>query len=195
LLWLMFYIVNILFSFSSKTRYNVALLMQLTGFAWFIVTFNFYLQECSSALSGFARHTTDNIIIADTAGSSFSLLNFFIKAEQLLPYLSVAYLCLLIFLCIKWFKNITQVQTIKTKGLSKADVQWKLFIKKIALQLNIRHEIKIHLSSLVKKSTDHWVYKTGNSYSCGKHQPSYHRANGSCVIARNGTYKKGRLPY
>ncbi len=71
------------------------------------------------------------------------------QAENILPYLSVSYLLILLFLCFKWIRAYNLTQSIKTKGLQKIEVNWRLFVKQLSGQLGIKREVKIYLSEMV----------------------------------------------
>lgn len=151
LVWIVYVLLTSLFKFKSETKYRVAVAAQITGFAWFIVTLQFYYQQCSHALEVaeaiYLQSGDQNTIVL--ASDKGSLLSFFIKAEQVLPYLSVAYLLLLAFLTIKWFRAYRYTQLVRLNGLHKIDVDWKLFVTKVAGQLGIKHKVRIYLSEIV----------------------------------------------
>jgi bla regulator protein blaR1 len=153
LLWIVVVLLNGVFKFSSPAKYKMALYAQFAGFIWFIITLQFYYTECSEviaqtqALSGFDGSSYTQIQSTDFQSY---LLNGIIKAERLLPFLSLAYLFLLVFLSAKWMRSYRFAQSIKTEGLQKPDVHWKLFVRKIADLLNLKSEVKIYLSELVK---------------------------------------------
>jgi beta-lactamase regulating signal transducer with metallopeptidase domain len=151
LVWIVYVLLNSLLKFKSETKYRIAVAAQVTGFAWFIITLQFYYQQCSQALEvaeAVYLQTGDQntFVIASEKGS---LLSYFIKAEQVLPYLSVAYLLLLAFLTIKWFRAYRYTQLVKLNGLHKIDVDWKLFVTKVAGQLGIKQKVRIYLSEIV----------------------------------------------
>jgi beta-lactamase regulating signal transducer with metallopeptidase domain len=153
LLWIVVVLLNGVFKFSSPAKYKIALYTQFAGFTWFIITLQFYYTQCSEviaqtqALSGFGGSSYAQIQSTDLQSY---LLNGIIKAERLLPFLSLAYLFLLVFLSAKWMRSYRFAQSIKTEGLQKPDVHWKLFVRKISSLLNIKSEVKIYLSELVK---------------------------------------------
>ncbi len=151
LVWIVYVLLNSLFKFKSETKYRIAVAAQVTGFAWFIVTVQFYYQQSSQALevaeSIYLQTGDQNTFIV--ASEKGSLLSYFIKAEQVLPYLSVAYLLLLAFLTIKWLRAYRYTQLVKLNGLHKIDVDWKLFVTKVAGQLGIKQNVRIYLSEIV----------------------------------------------
>ncbi len=153
LLWIIVILCNGIFNFSSQAKYKVALYAQFAGFIWFLITLQFYYIVCCQritevqSLQGLASVSSDNFQFKNI----YSFLVYcFAKAEQLLPYLSFAYVCLLIFLTARLIRNYQYAQQIKTQSLQKTDVQWRLFIKKIKSLLNIKADVKIYASNLIK---------------------------------------------
>ncbi|MGN6618786.1 MAG: M56 family metallopeptidase [Ilyomonas sp.] len=152
LLWIVVVLMNSLLKFSSHTRYKIALTAQLAGFAWFLITLQFYYTASSKALATAKELAIDNNVVLQAQGETFHsrLLNFFVIGERVLPYLSVAYIGLLIFLTIKWIRSYRFTKVIKTEGLHRIDVDWKLFVKRMVQHLEIKKEIKIYLSDIIK---------------------------------------------
>ena len=151
LLWIILTIINAIFRFSSAARYKVTLYAQFAGFIWFIVTLRFYYMQCSQLFIQQQALYINGSSPAFTSGNFQSLLlNGIIKAEHLLPWLSIAYIFLLTFLCIKWLYSYRFAQHIKTQGLKKPPVDWRLFVNKISSLLNIKTGVRIYLSDIVK---------------------------------------------
>jgi beta-lactamase regulating signal transducer with metallopeptidase domain len=153
LLWIVVVLLNSVCRFSSANRYRIALFAQMAGFAWFLVTLRFYYYQCAEAMAA-ASATLDMgktawLVAPTEPGLQSKLLTYVIRAEQVLPYLSIAYLCLLVFLCVRWVRQYKQARQIQTTGLQKIDVHWRLFVQKVAAQLNIKKKVHIHLSPLV----------------------------------------------
>jgi bla regulator protein blaR1 len=152
MVWIVYVLLNSVFKFKSETKYRIAVAAQVVGFAWFIGTLQFYYTQCSEALrvaEAIYLQSGDQGSVVFASGKS-NLLSFFIKAEQVLPYLSVAYLLLLAFLVIRWFRAYRYTQLVRLNGLHKIDVDWKLFVTKVAGQLGIKQKVRIYLSELVQ---------------------------------------------
>ncbi len=154
LLWLLVVVINNVGKLSSSKKYFVAVTAQFAGFVWFVFTLQYYYSKCAEALSQIPSTTsfTDTSYIYEPAIKDFSsaVLYYTIKAEQYLPYLSVAYLCILIFLVIRLSRAFYFTQQIRKTGLQKPDVEWRLFIKKTAAYLGIKKEVKIYFSKIIK---------------------------------------------
>jgi beta-lactamase regulating signal transducer with metallopeptidase domain len=153
LLWLLYIVLAGVSKLSSHKKFVTGLVFQFAGFSWFIVTLIFYYNECAAIASGTAalpRHYVTNIL-AETSGSSLrdKLFAFFIQGEQFLPYLSVAYLALLVFLSIKWVQAYKYTSRVKLQGLQKIDVNWRLFVQQLAQQMGIKRPVKVYLSEVI----------------------------------------------
>ena len=155
LIWLIVLLVNNVGKPVSSKKYIVGVIAQFTGFIWFIATLQFYYTRCNEALQ--QGHFADAVtaappLIAASEVNSFSsaLLYATIKTELLLPYLSVAYLFMLLFLSVRLTRAFYFTRAIRVKGLHKADIEWRLFVKRTAAYLGINKEVKVYFSDLVK---------------------------------------------
>lgn len=154
LLWLLVMAINNIFKISSAAKYYTAVAAQVVVFAWFISTFQYYYSKLSEVLlqAGFAEAGNSNSFIAEPGLNSFSssLLYVFIKTELLLPYLSVAYLMVLLILVVRFARAYQYTGRLKTSGLHKADLDLRLFVKQYAAILSVKREIKVYFSEMVK---------------------------------------------
>ncbi len=152
MVWIVYVLLNSIFKFRSEIKYRIAVAAQVIGFGWFIVTLQFYYKQCSQALlvaeNLYYQSGDQNTVIFDSEQGS--LLSYFIKAEQVLPYLSVAYLLLLAFLVVRWFRAYRYTQLVRLRGLHKIDVDWKLFVTRVAGQMGIKQKVRIYLSEIVQ---------------------------------------------
>ena len=133
ILWCAFAGINHLFKLSATKKYQASVGAMLVGFAWFIATFVLYYQNNSSTYAFFEN----------TIAHSNNLLHIFLLSA------SVSYLALLIFPAVRLFKNWQFVQVIKKEGLSKADLNYRIFVQKISFHLGITKKVKLVVSSLV----------------------------------------------
>ncbi|OIR01129.1 regulatory protein BlaR1 [mine drainage metagenome] len=154
LVWILFSFIHIIFKPVAANKYRLGIAAQLIGFIWFVVTLQFYLKKCSDAFASNSSlyHASDIAVVFPETTHSFSsvILNVLIKAEQLLPFLSFAYLLLLGVLLIRWTNQYYRTQFIRSKGLQEIDEQWKVFVERIAEQLHIYNKIEIYVSELIK---------------------------------------------
>jgi bla regulator protein BlaR1 len=152
LVWLIYMSVTGLLSMNAAAKYRLAVVAQVTGFTWFIITFQFYYREYSNAwqhASGVQVSRDIQNIVSSNTDLSSRLINWMVKGEQLLPYISMAYLLLMVFLCIRWFMGYRQTQLIRNNGLQKMPAEWRLFVNKVAVQLGITKKIQIFLSNTI----------------------------------------------
>lgn len=154
LIWLIVTVLHGVFKMPAAVKYRIAVWAQFTGFAWFAVTLRFYFLRCLVAAREVEAFqlpdNTDYYIQHTNAGFRNLVAGWLLKAEQLLPFLSVAYLFLLVFLAFKWAVSYRQAQHIRHRGLQKTDVDWRLFVQRIAAQLGIKSKVAIYLSTFVK---------------------------------------------
>lgn len=153
LLWLIYVALNTLVRLSAHQKYSTGLVIQVAGFSWFVATFNYYWQQFLK-LDEIYFFKQKSFPLALTSNNSLSFADKFLagitQTENFLPYLSIIYLLVLFFLCFHWIKAYRVTKTIKTRGLKKIDVNWRLFVKQLSYQLGIKREVKIYLSEMVK---------------------------------------------
>jgi beta-lactamase regulating signal transducer with metallopeptidase domain len=147
-LWVAYYLVNESYkNASAKFKTNTAIILLSTAFAWFCFTFfdkYFSLQNKIVVDTVMQFYTpsksTSNIF---SFGQWSLVLN---KLATALPYLSVAYLLLLVFLSCKLLNCYRYTNFIKTNSLQKPAVEWKLFTERVALHIGITKKIKLWVS-------------------------------------------------
>lgn len=152
LIWFLYWGITSIFTLSSSIKYRLSIAAQLIGFIWFLFTFQFYDQQYANAWNltkGFTFSQNIQNGVSLNNGANSLLINWMIKGEQFLPFVSIAYLTLLILLCIKWVIGYQQTQQIRNHGKDKIDVKWRLFVLQIAERLSISKEISIYLSSKI----------------------------------------------
>ena len=145
--WLVYLLLNAPGKFSSANKYLLAVLLQLTGFVWFLLTFRYYYFE------NIATPNTSTLELP-AAGSglpnfSHGLINWIGKAESMLPFLSLAYLLFIAFFLSKWIMGYYHTQTLRAKGIEEMSAHWRLFVKKIEERLSIQKGIGIFVSPAV----------------------------------------------
>lgn len=152
-LWLIVVLINNIGRLSSK-KYFAGIVAQFIGFVWFLCTLEFYYSRCKQAVEipVTASLNNNHAYVLESSINNFSsaILYFSVRAEQLLPYLSIAYLFMLFFLVIRLSRAFYSTQQIRNNGLQKADVELRLFVKRTAAYLGIKKEIKIYFSKLIK---------------------------------------------
>lgn len=135
LLWCCFVTANYLFHFSARKKYVLSTACIFLGFTWFIITFFLFF-------SGIFFYSF--LFSAPGLKATYHFLPVFLSSA------SVAYMLLLAIPGYKLFSNWKFVMLLRHHGLQKADIQYKLFVKKISGQLNIKKAVGIYVSCLVK---------------------------------------------
>lgn len=151
-LWLLYLLITAVLKPSAAHKYLLAVSLQFIGFMWFIFTLQFYHNQYSRILpvegSGLDSKTIATLV-PQGQGIRSQVIEWMLRGEQLLPYLSVAYLLLMVVLCTRWIIGYRYTLQIKQQGLSKIPVDWRLFVKNTAQQLGIKREISIFLSEKI----------------------------------------------
>jgi beta-lactamase regulating signal transducer with metallopeptidase domain len=135
LLWCIYLLASQFFTFTAGKKYWLSVTAITTGFFWFVGTFLVYFHSGTIySLPFFTHHLTD----------ASGWLPVFLTAA------SFTYLFLLIIPILRLVINWRWVQVLKKKGLQKAHVHYKLFVRKVSAQLGIRRPVQLNLSALVK---------------------------------------------
>ncbi|MDB5245967.1 MAG: regulatory sensor-transducer, BlaR1/MecR1 family [Segetibacter sp.] len=152
LLWLVYVIIHSLCKLPAHQKYVSGLFLQIAGFTWFSGTFLFFYHEFSQIGNSYLYPQTPGSleVSSSQAVTNSNLLLWVLQTEKLLPYLSIAYLALLLFLSLKWLQAYRYTQAVKTRGLQKIEVNWRLFVQQLSLQLGIKRNVFIFISEIVK---------------------------------------------
>jgi len=153
LLWLIYVLLNTVLKLTSRQKYFAGYLLQAGGFMWFIITFTIYFRQYMQlAESYFPLHRSYSFYISPGNAATIreKIFAWVIQTEHLLPYLSLAYLTLLVFACIRWVKSYNFTQYVRSGGLHTIEMNWQLFVKQLSARLGIKREVKIYLSEMVK---------------------------------------------
>lgn len=139
LLWVIYQAITGIFrSARSSQKSTLATGLLLAGFGWFAYTFFSILASSSSheaIASGFVN-----------INGNQQLDNWL---YQTLPIASVLYLSLLVLPLMHFVRNYRFVQVIRHYGLTKADVEWRMFVNKVSAQMGIKKKVKIWVSEIV----------------------------------------------
>ncbi len=140
LLWVLYQVATGVFQVRKPAhKTNLASFLLVTGFIWFLYTFVIILtahQEHGALVSsGFIR-----------VDGSTSLNDWL---ERTLPLASITYLLLLIVPIGRFVRNYRFVKAIRSTGISRADVKWRIFVRNIGARMGIRKPVQVWLSELV----------------------------------------------
>jgi bla regulator protein BlaR1 len=151
ILWLFYLLITSILKPKASVKYTLAVILQSIGFIWFIVTLFFYYSAYNQWVPTTAGTSAGTITTIVPPGTGFrsSILKLMIWAEQLLPYLSAAYLILMIFLSVKWIIGYRYTLQIRREGLSKMPANWRVFVQDTARQLGITRDVRIFLSEKI----------------------------------------------
>jgi bla regulator protein blaR1 len=140
LLWVLYQVIMGIYKGARPShKSSLASGLLITGFAWFLYTFLSIYSNASSH---------DDVMAAGLVSvEGNEQLNAWLY--KTLPIASVVYLLLLIFPLLHFIRNYRFVQVIRNYGLSKADVEWRMFVKRVAAQMGIRKPVHIWVSELV----------------------------------------------
>lgn len=125
----------------ALVRYHLSNILLLTSFAWFIIT----LIQNYRAL---------------TNTSSFPLTHFQIKLSNvpelvnaILPLLSLIYIVSLFRFGLRFVKKLSTAHFLQTNGVSKAPIDFRLFVQKTAYHLGIKKTVTVWMSEIVSVPT------------------------------------------
>ncbi len=151
LLWLIAVLINSIVKGSAHVRYVTALSAQIAGFVWFVSTFQFYYQQCKEATlqaEQFIQH--HDVVYSGSFAVNDNIVNYLLKIEGVMPYLSIAYLFLLILLLVKWASNFRYTKQLSKEGLQPANTVWERFVNEMADKLGIVQNVNLYLSEFAK---------------------------------------------
>jgi bla regulator protein blaR1 len=137
LLWVIYQVLTGLFKQAKPAAKSLlAASLLFAGFGWFLFTFiSTYIQK-SEALSSAFLYTEENSALS-------------IWLQQTLPIASVVYLLLLLLPVLRFVRNYRYVQIIRRYGLSKLQVDWRMFVNRTAAQMGIQKKVQTWVSELV----------------------------------------------
>jgi beta-lactamase regulating signal transducer with metallopeptidase domain len=139
LLWILFQLITSVFKIKKPSQKSaLATVLLISGFTWFVYTFFIIWRSSitySSPVTSFISYEGNE------------RLNTWLHKS--LPIASLIYLTLLILPVIQFTRNFRYVRLIRRYGLDKADVQWRMFVKKVAGQMGMTKPVHIWLSEWV----------------------------------------------
>jgi bla regulator protein blaR1 len=140
-LWVVFQVVLSFGITKPSVKSRLAALTLSVGFGWFLFTLinHWFIDPLSLKRSLFTIATFE-------AGNSADWQD---KLQLILPYASFVYLLLLSIPVFGFIRNYRFVQLIRKQGLSKADVEIRMFVKRLAERMGIHKPVHVYLSSLI----------------------------------------------
>ncbi len=139
LLWVIYQVITGIFrNIKSSAKSSLASSLLIGGFGWFLYT-------CFSAFTIDATEAVLSSALVNAEGNQ--QLNEWL--QQTLPAASVLYLVLLVLPLLHFVRNYRYVQVIRKYGISKINVEWRMFVSKVAAQMDIKKKVQIWVSEFV----------------------------------------------
>lgn len=134
LLFAAFTLLQHLIRLSSHQKYSLAVGSMGAGLFWFLLTF-FRFYTSGAAITILGQHP-----FAPTSQTW----------DLLLSSASLTYLLLLLIPAYRLAKDWRYIEQLKKHGLQKTAMEYRLFVKKTAQRLRIKHTVHVYLSKLVQ---------------------------------------------
>jgi bla regulator protein BlaR1 len=139
LLWVVYQVITAVFrNIGSSQKSALATLLLFLGFGWFLLSFFVIWSDASSAHTGYSSLL---VIEGNQAVNDW--------LQTMLPMASVFYLALLTLPMVNFIRNYRYLRVIRHSGLVKADVQWRMFVQKLAAQMGINKPVQVWMSEFV----------------------------------------------
>ena len=150
LLWLLYALCTGLFQFNAKQKYRLGVVAQLVSFIWFVATAGYFISSYTPDQVSVLQHNENLLATSVPKQTVTSLLLWaWLKFEMVLPYLSVAYLLLIVVMTALWITGYRKAHTLRRTGLSEMPEEWHSFVQRISQQLGIQRKIGIFLSEKI----------------------------------------------
>ncbi|HVZ97350.1 MAG TPA: M56 family metallopeptidase [Chitinophagaceae bacterium] len=143
LLWLVYETTCVSYkNASSRFKNNLSTILLFASFIWFIISLSLRMASQSSLDSDLAG----SMVAYNGIHHVSAFENFFSKIAASLPYLSAAYILLLLFLTIKLLKAYRYVYLISNQHLIAPPEALQEFASKVSAQLALTKKISIWIS-------------------------------------------------
>ncbi len=138
ILWVLYLFLKWLLPLrSAATRYNLARLLLGIGVIWFGVGLLLTLSRDAIPTPTISLQNDELV------------QNYFLwrnNISKILPWLSFAYLIWLVFSCLGLWRSFYQNEIVRSKGLERAPVEWRLFLQEMCGHMHIRRFVDIKVS-------------------------------------------------
>jgi bla regulator protein blaR1 len=139
ILWVAYQFITTVFRASKSSRKGLlAASLLFSGFVWFAFTLIAGLTGNNGGVQGYTP--VMNVDSNSDLGVWFSTM---------LPIASILYMVLLILPILNFIRNYRYVQVIRRYGLSRASVEWRMFVQRTAARMGIRKQVNIWMSELI----------------------------------------------
>ena len=142
-LWLFYHVVLVgTTRVTAKMRHNLAAILSAISLALFIITF------LAKLLTPTAEITVTSGYQAYSSGSSVAtLLN---QSATLIPFLSFAYLILLVILVTRWVTSYHKVKLFTRNNLYTAPTSLQEFVTRVSCELRIPRQVHVWISENIE---------------------------------------------
>ncbi|RXK58936.1 M56 family metallopeptidase [Lacibacter luteus] len=155
LLYLLYHVVVFLFRIKQSTVKNFfSTVLSFTGFAWFLYTIgnlwgNQLLQKTSLVITDAGKH---NSLLNSFANDNrwelfFNWLDY--KIQFVLPYLSAAYLFVLLWFAAKLIIQVQAANALRNKGLTKVEDEVKEFFSYLVETMGLQRNVQLYFSKQI----------------------------------------------
>ncbi|MEO8568541.1 MAG: M56 family metallopeptidase [Ginsengibacter sp.] len=147
IIWIIYETINVSYKNApSAFKNKLSTFFIFISFLWFIISFitGLYIDENFSSIAISPASITPAESSKETAFGIRSIISY---ARGSLPYLSVSYVFLLIFLMFKLFSSYRYVYFIANRSLVSPPFELQHFASKVAAQLNITKKISVWISN------------------------------------------------
>lgn len=145
LLWLMFLLLTACMrKLTAQMKHSLAVILLGTGFCWFAIT-----------LAGGYLTYSEHPVVVNVAGDAkpeniLGYFGVFTKGiEFALPYLSVLYLGVTLFLFFRFAAQYRYTNHLCTQNIQKPQASVRIYVQQIAERMGIKKDIKVWLSEIV----------------------------------------------
>jgi beta-lactamase regulating signal transducer with metallopeptidase domain len=139
ILWVAYQFITTVFKINKSSQKGfLSAVLLFAGFLWFAYTL---IAALASPTTGAEGYTALLKVDGNTE------LGWWLRT--MLPIASILYMVLLILPILNFIRNYRYVQVIRRYGLSRASVEWRMFVQRIAGQMGIRKTVHIWMSELI----------------------------------------------
>ncbi len=150
ILWFIYETVNIFYKTATSAFKNkLSTLLIFIAFAWFISSLISRISADEKELAYVSSSLAEGISLQQASLNGFTIQHLISYISRVLPYLSVSYIFLLLFLMIKLFSAYRYVYFIANKRLIVPPFKLQDFASKVARKMTIAKNIKVWLSEYV----------------------------------------------
>ena len=139
LLWLLMQVVLNVFTTTPRSRYHIALITQLTGFTWFVITCCRHLSVAQNT-SLFPGYSYAVGVVSPAIGQGLSAA---------IPWLSVTYLLLLIIFVTRWVNGYYHTTRLQNNHCTPAPLTLQQFVSNRSAWMGITRHIQVFVSEKI----------------------------------------------